>query len=533
MPEFITNFSNQITEYWNKFTRTQKIQIIGIFLASIAALVILAVVLSRPNMIIYADNLTPDQMTAMVEILTANNIAHRYEDNASTLYVDSRKFQDAKLLLFEQGILSATTFQWKEAFNTSLTTSSDDRAMMQQLAFENELGGLIELIDKVKSARVKIVLPDTQRFVLQQDKVASASVILTTNGELTEDQVYGIASFVETAVDNLSIGNIKILDSNAKLLFNGSNDSSIFGSLNSHMDYRDAYEAKYERTIESLLLARGEFDDAVVGVNLKIDFDSVSSQSEVYSIAEGETEPYPTRVYIYESTGTSTDAGGIPGTDTNADTPTYPIDGGGGSESEVFISDKDLVPNSTITKTVRSIGNIIPEDSTVTVTLNKYIYHRQALLEEQGALEDTTWEQYQEDNSIRNAVEVDPNIVQLIANASNIDEVFVMAYEVPVFVDTPIVESQVADYIPVIIIILMIALLGYAVYKGTEPVEITEVEPELSVEDMLATTKSGDELEAIEYDGKSEARVQIERFVDENPDAVAQLLRNWLNEDWE
>ncbi len=40
-------------------------------------------------------------------------------------------------------------------------------------------------------------------------------------------------------------------------------------------------------------------------------------------------------------------------------------------------------------------------------------------------------------------------------------------------------------------------------------------------------------VDAIEMNGKTEARVQIERFVDENPEAVAQLLRNWLTEDWE
>ena len=32
---------------------------------------------------------------------------------------------------------------------------------------------------------------------------------------------------------------------------------------------------------------------------------------------------------------------------------------------------------------------------------------------------------------------------------------------------------------------------------------------------------------------KSEARVLIEKFVEEKPEAVASLLRNWLNEDWE
>ena len=40
-------------------------------------------------------------------------------------------------------------------------------------------------------------------------------------------------------------------------------------------------------------------------------------------------------------------------------------------------------------------------------------------------------------------------------------------------------------------------------------------------------------VEDIEYDEKSEVRKAIEKFVDENPESVALLLRNWLNNDWE
>ena len=94
-------------------------------------------------------------------------------------------------------------------------------------------------------------------------------------------------------------------------------------------------------------------------------------------------------------------------------------------------------------------------------------------------------------------------------------------------------KFSIEDYVLIGIIVVMILLLGYAVYKGTEPVEIIEIEPELSVEDMLTTTKATSNLDTIEFDGKSDARVQIEQFVENNPDAVALLLRNWLNEDWE
>ena len=40
-------------------------------------------------------------------------------------------------------------------------------------------------------------------------------------------------------------------------------------------------------------------------------------------------------------------------------------------------------------------------------------------------------------------------------------------------------------------------------------------------------------LDDIEFSEKSETRRMIDKFVDENPEAVAQLLRNWLNEDWD
>ena len=40
-------------------------------------------------------------------------------------------------------------------------------------------------------------------------------------------------------------------------------------------------------------------------------------------------------------------------------------------------------------------------------------------------------------------------------------------------------------------------------------------------------------LDDIGYTEKSETRILIEKFVDENPDAVALLLRNWLNEEWD
>lgn len=91
-----------------------------------------------------------------------------------------------------------------------------------------------------------------------------------------------------------------------------------------------------------------------------------------------------------------------------------------------------------------------------------------------------------------------------------------------------------SNYLMVILTLLIAGLLVFVIIKGTSPVEVTELEPELSVEDLLATTQEDDkqDLDEIELSDKSETRQLIEKFVDENPEAVALLLRNWINEDW-
>ena len=114
-------------------------------------------------------------------------------------------------------------------------------------------------------------------------------------------------------------------------------------------------------------------------------------------------------------------------------------------------------------------------------------------------------------------------------DAANIQ---ILAWEVPIF------QAEVksgwgwSNYLMIILTVLIVALLIFVVFRGSAPVEVTEMEPELSVEQLLATTKENQSLEDIEFSEKSETRRTIEKFVDENPEAVAQLLRNWLTDDW-
>ena len=80
-------------------------------------------------------------------------------------------------------------------------------------------------------------------------------------------------------------------------------------------------------------------------------------------------------------------------------------------------------------------------------------------------------------------------------------------------------------------LVLILGLLVFVVLHSMRTRQAVQQEEEVSVENMLQSTPEA-ELEDIDVESKSETRKMIEKFVDENPESAAALLRNWLNEDW-
>ena len=69
--------------------------------------------------------------------------------------------------------------------------------------------------------------------------------------------------------------------------------------------------------------------------------------------------------------------------------------------------------------------------------------------------------------------------------------------------------------------------------KVVQSVEAAALEAAAAGSAGTAPSESGEELQDINLQEQSELKKQIEKFVQQNPDAVAQLLRNWIAEDWE
>jgi flagellar M-ring protein FliF len=199
----------------------------------------------------------------------------------------------------------------------------------------------------------------------------------------------------------------------------------------------------------------------------------------------------------------------------------------------------DYLPNETVKNIAYEVGAVVPDESSMALILTHYNIIHEESLQEQGLLDEISFENYVEQNNTPTLIELEnqDELIELVAAATGIatGKIEIMAYDKPVYeaAEGGSFFDNITNYLMVLLTVLIAALLIFVIIRGTSPVEVTETEPELSVEDLLETTRDDTTaLEEIELEDKSETRIMIEKFVDENPEAVALLLRNWINEDW-
>jgi len=87
-------------------------------------------------------------------------------------------------------------------------------------------------------------------------------------------------------------------------------------------------------------------------------------------------------------------------------------------------------------------------------------------------------------------------------------------------------EKRDIKWLPIILsIILASAVVAYVAYRRRQE-DIEGFEPEIDEETLIET-----EVQDLEFETEeSKMKVQIDKLVDNKPEAVAQLLRTWLNE---
>ena len=534
MPERLQQLLKRIQEWWSKFTTRPKALMISLAAIVVTALIILGVVLSQPKMVVLATCDTTKQSGEIKTLLDGESVKYELSTDGMTFYVEEKDYATASILLGSNGIPSEG-YSIDSVFDGGFSTTEADKAKKYQLYLENKYADALKTISNVDDATVSLSIPVDDGTLIQREQPTYASVLLTLNDPMSEDEAAGIAKYISTTVGNDNTDNILILDTAGNVLFSGSDSSSSAGLASTQLSLRNKLEQSTKNAVKSVLLGTDLFDNVEVGVNLSMDFSSKEIVDHEYYVADGLTQGYLDSRSVYESESVGGNAA-VPGTDSNDDT-TYVIRDNEYTSATISDTTEDFLPNEKITTTHGNGGDVDYNNSSLSAVATTYVVYNEDTLKANGTLDDMTFDEFVEQNSARVQQEVDPEFLTLLSNATGIpaENISLVAYNVPFFQYSSETGRTLTDWLQIILVILIFAMLGYVVFRRTRKEKQAEEEPELSVETLLDATREAEEeeLEDIGFQEKFETRILIEKFVDENPEATAALLRNWLNDDWE
>ena len=231
-------------------------------------------------------NLPVEEGSKIVAELDKQGIKYQLRAEGTQIMVPSEQVLHLRMQLAEKGIPTRGSIVGYEVFDKgdSLGTSNFVYNVNMLRALEGELGRTIGTFDWVDSARVHLVLPKRELFSRETEKSTASVVIKLKGGKSpTAEQVGAIRHLVASAVPELDVSRITVVDSKGKLLSKGAenpDDPSV--AADNADEFRRNYEHHMQQTLEELLENSLGSGNAKIQVSADINFDRVITNSETY-----------------------------------------------------------------------------------------------------------------------------------------------------------------------------------------------------------------------------------------------------------
>lgn len=533
MADKLKEIPEKLLEWWKKFTSRQRTIIIIIAAAVVFTFVIIIYTFTKPDYTRLGTYENTTTAAEIVEILDGAGITHRESADAKTVEVLTSQLGQANLAIAAEGYIP-DGLKYDDYVQTGMSTTSADRNNQWTLFREKYMEDMFRHVESVKDVKVQLTLAQNTGRLSETKQESFAYIQVTVDDSFTAANAMAMAKGAATCLGNTSTANITIVDQNMNTLFAGGDEYSTMGIANSMQELQNQASLWMTNQVKKVLLGTKQYMTIEVASHLDVDYSNYTRQVTEYYTNNNDPNGLITHQDLY-NLETTNGVEGIPGTDSNGEDLTgyvNPDSSGGSTTSSESSTDYQLNVSDTITN--GPAGSIRYENSSLSVSMIKYREYNEENVERQGLLDGITWEDFKEANRASIKQEVDPEFIQLVANASGIseDKITIVAYEEPLFYDKEGFSVSATDITSIVMIILILALLAFVILRSMGPrKKAVEEEPELPVEEVLQSTQEST-VEDIDVEAKSETRKMVEKFVDENPEAAANLLRNWLNEDW-
>ncbi len=533
---------DQLKELVEKLnSRTKKIIIIGVAALIVGAVIIALILNNQPYETLFT-GLGQEEAQQITQKLQEDGVDFKY-DGDSEILVKKDVLDQTKAALVQEGYpkngFTYDTFK----DNAGMMTTDSDKNTYKLYELQDRIGATIRCFEGVKDAKVTIALGEESKYVLSDDEGEgpSASVFVTMEGggSPTTEQVAGIQRLVAKSVAGMELTEVVVLDGegNDVSVDADGNSSSVNGS--DVEEIARVIERQISNNVVKVLGPIYGRDNVKVSARAKINMENLVRETITYNTPEKIDEEDKTGIVskedLYtERAGDGNTAGGVAGTETNADTAEYNTD----SNNNNTGASSESVSREYLVNQIKEQGQVSPgalDDLTVSVAINGEGY---------GSLRES-------------------QLLALVGNAAGIAAAD--QREKITVVSAPFSEGSddeeetkngfvrfiesVPLWVFIVVAALLVLLLALLIFllirrrrrAEEEAEELAAAEEaameEGAVEGLLGDLDTGEEevfdlnkeLQEIKNDRGMELKRSVREFAEQNPEIAAQLLKNWLN----
>lgn len=530
MRKIIDSILKSVSEFFSKLEKREKIRLAVLAAFIVVLAIVVAVVLGRVTYSTLYSGLDAASAGEIITALDEMGIPYKTEGTGTILVAEGNVSQ-ARMQLASQGYLSGgfdyDIYSQAGGFGTSDVQEQAYRVFQAEYQARQQ----ILTISKVQDCLVMINMPKTTSFVLSDNtEQASASVTLELKSgqSLTESEVDAIAHIVSGGAA-VPVENVYIIDTNARFYRVGENDGTGTTALAHQLELENQVRTQLETQVVNLLSTVFGTGRVKASVAVTLNFDKETVQSvEFAPPVEGETEGLVISMSeLYEYTHDA-EAGGVVGTDSNGiGTVEYPYGSDEGYDYRYIAREFNYEINETVTQLEKAQATI----------KNLSI----AVLVDSEAIESDYTENVQ--NLVVNAIGVNENYISVerlpFQTTSN---EFTDAIEAQNEMFRQMRNSEILQLIINGVIILLLALAILAFLRTLLAPLFRKREAELARAgmpvgavgenvDYFADDDGAGKTKDIDLSSKSESITMLEKFIDKDSMAIAQMLRNWLSDE--
>ncbi|MGI6751287.1 MAG: flagellar basal-body MS-ring/collar protein FliF [Anaerovoracaceae bacterium] len=494
-----------LKQFWSNASGGLKKIIIGSIIAVVTIALVLSIVLNMKakDYVVIFEQLSQGETSEILSALQDMDVSVKV-DTRGNVMVPKKDESRVRMQLATEGYPKNGLSYYLIEENSGMLTTDFERKQFMNMQLQERIAASIKTLDGVRDAVVTVTVPKEDVFYLQEKEKPTASVIIhMKQGQtLTENQIGGILNLVAKSVNGLTKENIALTDNQGNdLIEDGGKNAGL-----TKLGITREIENDIKKKIISVLVGPYNSDEIKVSVTASVNTDEMIREETIYIPSEqGENSGVISEeIRTQESSSSSQGDGGVPGTSTNSEIPSYPVGGMTGESSSSGSSDHIKYQVSQSKSQTQKSGATV-ESISIGIAIDKASFPE----------------------------EERERVTRLVAYATGVGEDFITVQNFRFYSEKAPSSDGVKKKVPWPLyiaigagVLILLGIIAIIVIKALAKRKEEEEEP---VDDALDVLFGEEEEPIMPITPVQDAkREEVKEFAKSNPEIAAQMIKSWL-----